>query len=240
MELNLHCLKCEEEYKILTTLSKYEKGDYKKFCSRKCANSRIWSEEHKRKLSEINKKSEKVKTANSVITDKRKKSLDDGRNKRKRLDITNDYICKYCGEPGIDNKKKGRKYHTECWKKASGGIRKGSSRGKCGCYKGYWCDSSYELAYLIYNLENDIKIERNKKGYEYYYNNEKHTFFPDFIVNNKLVEIKNFRSELTDIKLKSVNKEIKIYYKDTIKPYLDYVIKKYGKKFIEMYEKKEC
>lgn len=50
-------------------------------------------------------------------------------------------------------------------------------------------------------------------------------------------EIKNYRSELTDAKLKSVNENITIYYKDTIKPYLDYAISKYGKNFIEKYEK---
>ena len=43
-----------------------------------------------------------------------------------------------------------------------GGKRHGSGRGKKGWYKGYWCDSSWELALVIYNLEHNIKFERNK------------------------------------------------------------------------------
>lgn len=41
------------------------------FCSRKCANSREWSEEHKKKVSKICKQSEKVKLANSNPEKKR-------------------------------------------------------------------------------------------------------------------------------------------------------------------------
>jgi len=37
-----------------------------------------------------------------------------------------------------------------------GGYQKKSGRGKWGWYKGFWCDSSYELAYVIYNLDHNI------------------------------------------------------------------------------------
>ena len=96
---------------------------------------------------------------------------------------------------------KNQQYHKECWLKISGGIKEGSSRGKCGWYKKYWCDSSYELAYLIWNLDNNISLERNKEGFEYIYNGKKHLFYPDFIVNGRYVEIKNYKSDLTDAKL---------------------------------------
>jgi hypothetical protein len=122
-------------------------------------------------------------------------------------------------------------------KKVSGGLKEGSSRSKHGWYNGFWCDSSYELAYLIYCLDHNIKIERNKKYYEYEYEGKIHKYYPDFIVNNELVEIKNYESELTNAKLKSVNEKITIYYRNTIKPFIDYVKQKYGKKFIELYEK---
>jgi hypothetical protein len=42
-----------------------------------------------------------------------------------------------------------------------GGYVKGSGRGKKGWYKGFFCDSSYELAYLIYCLDHQINIKRN-------------------------------------------------------------------------------
>ena len=248
--LKQNCPKCNKEFEIKITERQYNTNKYKKFCSRSCANGKIWSDEHKKKLSESCKKSEKVKLANSVMTENRKQALNKGRKKGIRITFNkitkevvvkykiNEFVCQYCGEKGIDKRYiKDRKYHKECWLKISGGIRKGSSRGKSGWYKGYWCDSSYELAYLIYSLEHNIKIERNNKGYEYNYKNEKHIFYPDFRVEGELVEIKNFRSELTDIKLKSIDEKITIYYKDTIIPYLEYVKNKYGKKFIEMYEK---
>ena len=138
---------------------------------------------------------------------------------------------------GVDkNYKKNRKYHSECWKKASGGVRRGSSRGKSGWYKGYWCDSSYELAFLVYNLEKGIYVERNKEGFKYVYKGKERLFYPDFIINGEYIEVKNYRSELTDDKLKYFPYDITIFYKDTITPYLEYVINKYCKNFIDLYE----
>ena len=51
-------------------------------------------------------------------------------------------------------------------------------------YKGYWCDSSWELAYVIYNLEHNIKFERNKQGFEYEFENKKYKYYPDFILED--------------------------------------------------------
>ena len=185
---------------------------------------RIRTSETKKKISDSCKKSEKVK--NTKI-------------KRSKNNV-NEFICNNCGEKGIDRRyNTNRKYHNECWKLISGGIRDGSSRGKYGWYKGYRCDSSYELAYLIFNIEHNNKIERNKDGFEYFFNDKKHLFYPDFIVNGEYVEVKNYRSELTDCKLKYFPTKIDIYYKDTMKPYLEYVIDKYGKDFINLYEKNE-
>lgn len=51
--------------------------------------------------------------------------------------------------------------------KKSGGYRKNGGKGIRGWYKGYWCDSSWELAYVIYNLEHNIHFIRNTKGFNY-------------------------------------------------------------------------
>jgi len=233
IKLEQNCPKCGKLFEIEITESVFKRNKYKKYCSLKCSNSKTWSDEHKKKLSETCKNSEKVKSANSIQTiGRRNRKSKKGKEENKYVE----FVCEYCGEKGVDNRyNKNRKFHKECWLKISGGIRKGSSRGKNGLYKGYWCDSSYELAYVIYNLEHNNKIERNKIGYEYIYNDKKHLYYPDFRVNSKLVEIKNYRSELTDIKLKSVNEDIEIFYKDTIKPYINYVTNKYGKDFIKLY-----
>jgi hypothetical protein len=68
--------------------------------------------------------------------------------------------------------------------KNNGGYREGSSRGKKGWYKGYYCDSSWELAFLIYHLENNIDIQRYSGYREYEFNGKLKKYFPDFIVNN--------------------------------------------------------
>jgi len=117
-----------------------------------------------------------------------------------------------------------------------GGYRKGSGRGKSGTYKGYYCDSSWELAYVIYNIEHNIDFERNTEKFKYIFNNEKRYYIPDFIVNDEYVEIKGYMTEQWEQKLKQFDKPIKVIYKDDIKLYLAYVEDKYGKDFISMYE----
>ena len=244
--LKQECPKCGIEFEIRLTKRQFENNKYKKFCSIKCANSRKMDDVLRNKISESCRKSEKVKNANKIQTEGRKNRNKNKikinktkikNNEIKSNKIEKEIICLHCGKKIISKRyKKNRKYHSDCWLKISGGIREGSSRGKSGWYKGYWCDSSYELAFIIYNLEHNIEIERNKKGYKYFYNNKEHIYYPDFRVNGKLVEIKNYKSELTNIKLLSVDEEIEIYYKDTIKPYIEYVKNKYGKNFINLYE----
>lgn len=63
--------------------------------------------------------------------------------------------------------------------KLSGGLRIGSGRGKKGRYKGHWCDSSWELAWVIYNLEHNISFERNHIGFNYQYKGQERKYYPD-------------------------------------------------------------
>ena len=118
----------------------------------------------------------------------------------------------------------------------SGGYRMNSGRGKKGWYKGIFCDSSWELAFVIWNIENNKPIERCKEKREYIFKGEKHIYIPDFIVEDEVVEIKGYSSKQWEEKIKQ-NPDIKVLYKNDIKPYLDYVISKYGKNFISLYEK---
>jgi hypothetical protein len=182
-------------------------------------------------LSETCKNSDNVKLANKIYGELRRGKF------IKNKDTTTK--CLYCSEDIIHKDNQIRKYHKECWLKCSGGVKRGSSRGKCGWYKSYWCDSSYELAWVIYNLDNNIIFSRNKIGFDYVYEGENHKYYPDFILDDgNYIEIKNFSSELTDAKLKHFPHEIQILYKwDIKKEILPYVINKYGKDFIKLYEK---
>lgn len=119
-----------------------------------------------------------------------------------------------------------------------GGYKKNSGRGKKGFYKKYWCDSSWELAFVIYNLEHDIKFQRNKHKFQYEFEGKKLNYLPDFIMEDgTYIEIKNFNTKQTLAKYNQFPYTLKVICgMNEIKPYLDYVINKYGVDFIKLYE----
>ena len=117
-----------------------------------------------------------------------------------------------------------------------GGYRFGSGRGKKGIYKGYYCDSSWELAYVIYNIEHNIEFKRNEELFSYEFNGEQHKYKPDFIEGDIYIEIKGYYTEQVYAKAKAFPYKLKFLDKETIKLYIDYVISKYGQNFIQLYE----
>lgn len=67
----------------------------------------------------------------------------------------------------------------------------GSGNGWSGWYKGWYFRSLLELSYMIFVIERfNIKWEsgeKKKNRIEYYINNKKRNYFPDFIINDKYV-----------------------------------------------------
>ncbi len=121
-----------------------------------------------------------------------------------------------------------------------GGYRKNSGVGKQGWYKGYWCDSSWELAFVIYSLEHGINFERNWEKFEYIWNYEKHYYFPDFkLEDGTYIEIKGYFDNKNRAKIESFEKPLIILSEKEIQPMIEYVIKKYGKEYISLYQKKD-
>ena len=121
-------------------------------------------------------------------------------------------------------------------KEVGGGYRKGSGRGKKGRYKGYWCDSSWELAWVIYNIEHQIKFKRNTKGFKYNFKGKEHKYYPDFKIGDTFFEIKGYVTEQSISKIDGFKSKIEVIDKNKIKPFLKYVIEKYGKDFIKLYD----
>ena len=116
-------------------------------------------------------------------------------------------------------------------------------RGKKGWYKGYYCDSTWELAYVIYNLEHGIPFSRNTKSFDYSFNGESKKYYPDFLLETgEYVEVKGYYTKQFSAKVEQFPKEFSllIYDKSGIKPYLDYVVDKYGKDYHNLYENKGC
>ena len=66
-----------------------------------------------------------------------------------------------------------------------------------------------------------------------------HKYFPDFILEDgTYIEIKGYSTLQFEAKSSGFNKKLEIIDKYKIKMYLDYVLEKYGKGFISLYEKK--
>ena len=95
-----------------------------------------------------------------------------------------------------------------------------------GNYQNIRYDSSWELAFIKYCLVNDIKIERNKKGFVYWYEDKKHKYYPDFYLPevDLFVEVKNkylLRLEQTTEKINQFPHKLDIYGDDKIKSILE-------------------
>jgi hypothetical protein len=150
-----------------------------------------------------------------------------------------------CKDPILEQERKNKISRTAKKNGRSGGYRKKAGKGIKGWYKGYFCDSSWELAWVIYYLENsDRKFKKNTDRFEYFYKDEKHFYIPDFkYENGDYVEVKGFLNGQYYAKMKYFPKHLKIDVfigkTEKMKKILDYVVLKYGSDFIKLYEKLE-
>ncbi len=214
---------CEKCGKIVET--KFGSG---RFCSRSCANSRIQTDE-------INEKRRmKAGIHQPRYIQAKKKYLDNPR------------ICRFCGNTIPYEFRKRVFCSDECENKVKsieakqkhlGGITKGHGSGIAGKYKNIKCDSKYELAYLIYCLENNINIVRNKKSFTYMYPNKGYRkYYPDFYLpdSETYVEIKGYYQESTKYKvqaMKYANVNFKILYWDDLKICFEYIRDKFNRAY---------
>lgn len=221
------CKKCGKAYHISATQKQFDLGKYRKNCSTSCANKRNLTEETKKKISNGVKSSEKfIESCN-----------------RRRTLEQKVYKCNYCGKSFMLSDERDTtsiKYCSSICKhnylsEHSGGYRKGSGRGKSGWYKGVHCDSTWELAFLIYHIDNGLYIKRCTERRKYLYNGIEHFYYPDFITDEGIIEIKGYNNPQWEEKHEQ-NKDIKVLYKIDIKKYLDYAESKYGRPLELMYD----
>jgi len=103
---------------------------------------------------------------------------------------------------------KGRKHSSETILKLcknAGGYRRGSGRGKHGKYKGIYCDSTWELAWVVYQTHHKVIFKRFDGFFEYEFLGRKHKYYPDFILQDgTLIEIKGYETKRDLVKYKSV------------------------------------
>ena len=131
------CPRCNNLFELTGTKKQLYGRDSKKYCSDKCARARPQSKETKEKIAyslmnngnwyDFNKgRIPKEKVANEKkVWIKKEKII------KKYL---YPFTCILCNKEGASGSKKTTR-HSECYKKVSGGYRKGSGFGKSGWYK---------------------------------------------------------------------------------------------------------
>jgi hypothetical protein len=125
---------------------------------------------------------------------------------------------------------------TGYMKGKTGGYRKEAGRGKMGWYKGYYCNSTWELAWVIYQLDRGMRFKRNTEGFEYEFNKKRLKFYPDFILENgEYVEIKGWITDKDKAKFSAFPKTLNILYRKDMTPILNSVVSKYGKEYWKLY-----
>lgn len=126
---------------------------------------------------------------------------------------------------------------------------------KCFDYDNTHFDSSYELAYYIWLTEHNVSFAYQPNlHFEYIYENQTHEYYPDFIVENEIQEIKG----LQFFENKNVNEKMINPYDRTLdglfeakhqcmlqhnvkiitdcSTYLDYVKEKYTSDFLDLFK----
>jgi hypothetical protein len=121
--------------------------------------------------------------------------------------------------------------------------RQNKTFGKCGYYKGIYCASSWELAFLIYNTDLGKDIQRCNLTFDYIMNEQARIYFPDFLMEDKIYEVKG--RELDDVALKTqavvdAGYQIELIRKKEINPIIKFLKEKYKvKDLTELYDKKD-
>lgn len=132
-----------------------------------------------------------------------------------------------------------KKFYQEHPEKKRGGYKKGSARSyKYGTYRSFYCDSSWELAFIIYCLDNNIEVVRNEIGFQYVNSDgQQKEFYPDFIVDGTYYEIKGGYDTQTEYKITQFPYNLVLLNYESIQPYLRYAKNTYGKDFIRLYDR---
>lgn len=201
----------------------YTKYTLSAFCSRKCSctySSKLKREERNKKISSS------LKGRKNIFKGRKKKypktyCIICGKElTHKQIQTKNKTCSSKCGNICANKTKLER---------GTVFVEHGQGRSHSGYWKGFFCNSSYELAYYIYMSEHGYKVERNTKAYEYEWKGKKCLYYPDFRVDGKLVEVKGYWSPRVQTKLNAITDEdiTILYYKD-LEPMMCWVDSKYN------------
>jgi hypothetical protein len=224
------CERCGKEFdanRLLKNGVPHRVEREKRFCDDFCAHARKQSKETKGKLSNT------LRIKSSWYIDGRCSVEKCCSRCGQRIGLQSKIgLCKSClcksqeYRDKISNSNKGH----------AGGYREGSVKNyNSGRYDGIWFDSSWELAYYLFHVGNNIPIERNREAFEYDFENGLHKYYPDFrLGDGSYVEIKGFRAKEVDAKINQFPKDKKLIIiegKKQMNPFLKWAEMKYGRDF---------
>lgn len=108
---------------------------------------------------------------------------------------------------------------------------------KRGWWNGKWYDSSWELALIVFFHDHGMELTRNTKKFEYVYRKRKYYYQPDFIdENGHYIEVKGIMDNLAKRKLEWFPYPIRVFGRDEMKPYLEYMAQKHGRNWSEKFQ----
>ena len=122
---------------------------------------------------------------------------------------------------------------------AVGGYRAGSGRSKHGYYKGIYCGSTYELCWVIFNIDHNISFNRFPGKLEH----NDVVYYPDFLLSDgkTIIETKGYKKQNSVEKKTKVAEyfgyTVKVLRKEDLSEIFEYVKLKYNtNKFYELYD----
>lgn len=187
-----------------------------RFCSRSCANSTTYTPERLAKLKET------MKTKSSWY----------------KGGITGiGTPCIKCGKPLLQKriyKMCARCLHADAnyrkiisirTKGKCGGYRPTSGRGKTGKFNGYVYQSTWELAWIKFNLAHGIKFERCHESFKYWYDGKLRRNYPDFKIGEEYYEIAGWIGDQKRAKFTQFPKDkiLHVLAKKEIQEYLNFI-----------------
>ena len=237
------CCNCGKAFQQTITTKEYERNAYHKCCSSYCSHAYAancgMTLENKNKRKEL---IQRMLKAGTLF----------GGNCVKRHHNRKTHYCQICGKQIEQYKSKlycskecaivGK--HNKLSTAAKARCAKGEFGGKNndtykkykhGWYKGFYCGSSWELAFLIWALDHKLNIKRCDKIFKYEYHRKVYNYYPDFEIDGEIYEIKGFEDHKAKVKHNAFP-EIKYLRKADLKEQFKYVEETYGKNYVELLE----
>lgn len=108
--------------------------------------------------------------------------------------------------------------------KKGGGPRERGGRSKTGKYQGILYQSSWELAWIKYQLDHGLDFIRNKIGFDYKFNGKTRKYYPDFYQNGSYIEIKGYSTPQWEAKMSQFKEPLIVLYEKDLTYIFDYAI----------------